>query len=148
MKAYLVIYGYEDELEVDSVFLDKKKAEAYIASNNQIPFDKYDKLRMREIALNPHVYKKSIVVVHGYINKNEEIKDLKIERIDRDGLEYLKYFTNDNIYLYSGKLYGEEDVVYFDGMIDVTLCKDLTKCDEYIKDIVVKRYSEYKAERR
>ena len=72
MKAYLIIYGYEDEIAVDSVFLDKKKAEAYIDANNQIPFDKYDKLRMREIVLNPHVYKKSIVVVHGYINKNEE----------------------------------------------------------------------------
>lgn len=148
MKAYLIIYGYEDETVVDSVFLDKKKAEAYIDANNQIPFGKYDKLRMREIMLNPHVYKKSIVVVHGYIDKNEEIKDLEIERIDRDDLEHLRHFTNDNVYLYAGKLYGEEDVVYFDGMMDVTPCEDLTKCDEYIKDIIAKKLLEYKEERR
>lgn len=142
MKAYLIIYGYEDEIAVDSVFLDKKKAEAYIDANNQIPFGKYDRLRMREIVLNPHVYKKSIVVVHGYINKNKEIKDLEIERIDRDGLEHLRHFTNDDVYLYAGKLYGEEDVVYFDGMMDVTPCEDLTKCDEYIKDIIAKKLLE------
>ena len=148
MKAYLIIYGYEDELAVDSVFLDKKKAEAYIDTNNQIPFDKYDKLRMREIVLNPHVSKKSIVDVHGYINKDEEIKDLEIERIDHDWLEHLRHFTNDDVYLYAGKLYAEEDVVYFDGLIDVTPCKDLTKCDEYIKDNIAKKLLEFKAERR
>ena len=38
MKAYLIIYGYDEDYEIDSVFLDKEKAEAYAAANNQIPF--------------------------------------------------------------------------------------------------------------
>ena len=101
---------------------------------------------MKEVMINSslHVYKKSIVIVHGYINKSEEIKDLKIERIDRDGLEHLRHFTNDYVYLYAGTLYGEEDVVYFDGMMDVSPCEDLTKCDEYIKDIIAKKLLEFK----
>lgn len=144
MKAYLIIYGYEDELEIDSVFLDEEKAEAYVTSNNQIPFDEYNKLRIEEVELNPRVYKKSIVMTHGYINRNKEIKNLELDRIDRDDLKNLRNFVNNDIYLYPGKLYVKEDVTYFDGMVDVTPCRDLSKCDEYIKDIVTKKYCEYK----
>ena len=137
MKAYLIIYGYDEDYEIDSVFLDKEKAEAYAAANNQIPFDESNKFRIREVELNPPTYNKPIVEVHGYIDKNEKIRDLEIERIDRDGLERLENFTNDNIDLYPGKLYGSKDVTFFDGTINVTPCKDLTKSDEYIKSVIM-----------
>lgn len=139
MKAYLVVYGYEDEYEIDSVFLNKEKAEAYVSANNQIPFDKYNAFRIEEVELNPPAHNKPVVEVHGYINKNKEIQDIEIERIDRNGLKLLEHFVNNDIYLYSGKLYGEEDVIFFDGMVDVTPCKDLTKCDKYIKDTIAKK---------
>lgn len=65
-----------------------------------------------------------------------------------DGLEHLRHFVNDDAYLYAGKLYGEEDVIYFDGMMDATLCEDLAKRDEYIKNIIAKKLLEFEAERR
>ena len=55
MKAYLVIhdsYGYEGEygkFEVDSVFLNKEKAEAYVERNNQIPFRSCAKFYIEEV---------------------------------------------------------------------------------------------------
>lgn len=145
MKAYLIVYGYEDEYEIDSVFLDKEKAKAYVSANNQIPFDKYNAFRIEEVELNPPAHNKPVVEVHGYINRNKEIQDIEIERIDRNGLKLLEHFVNNDIYLYSGKLYGVEDVIFFDGMVDVTPCKDLTKCDKYIKDIIAKKLCEYKS---
>lgn len=145
MKAYLIVSGYEDGYEIDSVFLDKEKVEAYVAANNQIPFDKYNEFRIEEVELNPSIYKRAVVEIHGYIDKDEDIKDLEIERIDRNSLKLLEHFIDNDISLYSGKLYGEEDVTFFDGMVDVTPCKDLTKCDKYIKDIIAKKSSEYKS---
>lgn len=145
MKAYLIVYGYEDEYEIDSVFLDKEKAEVYVSANTQIPFDKYNAFRIEEVELNPHAHNRPVVEVHGYINKNKEIQGIEIERIDRNGLKLLEHFVDNDIYLYSGKLYGEEDVIFFDGMVDVTPCKDLTKCDKYIKDIIAKKLCEYKS---
>ena len=143
MKAYLIVYGDSDEYEIDSVFIDKAEAEAYVAENNQIPYDMYDKFRIQEIELNPPVRKKWLVEVHGYINKNKEIQDLEIERIDREGLEQLKDFTGETVDLYPGKLYGMEDVIFFDGMIDVTSYKDKKprKCEEYIKNIVLEKFN-------
>ena len=143
MKAYLVVSGYEDEYIVDSVFLDRKEAESYIKENNQIPYDKYDVFRIEEVELNPPSIEKKIVVVHGNITKDNEIQDLEIERIDREGLKHFKDFTGDNIDLYSGMLYSIEYVIYFDGMIDVTPCKDLSKCHEYIKDAIMEKLKHY-----
>lgn len=36
MKAYLIISGYDENCEVDSVFLNKEEAIAYVAAGNQI----------------------------------------------------------------------------------------------------------------
>ena len=146
MKAYLITYGYEDEYGVDSVFLNKEKAEEYVSANNQIPFDKYNKFHIKEVELNPSVCKKSIVTIYGYINKNKKIKELEIDRVDRDDLKNLTNFSDNDILMYPVKLYGEKYVTCFDGMIDVTQCKDMTKCYQYIKDIVMKKYYEYKNE--
>lgn len=145
MKAYLVVSGYEDEYIVDSVFLDMKEAESYIKENNQIPYDKYDIFRIEETELNPSTIEKKIVVVHGHITKDNEIQDLEIERIDREGLKHLKDFTGDDIILYSGTLYSIEHVIFFGGIIDVTPCKDLNKCHEYIKDVVMEKLKHYKS---
>lgn len=155
MKAYAVVYdtgGFEDDEEtIDSIFLDKEKAEAYVEKYNQIPFWCYHKLHIKEAELNPMDNDKQIVDIHGYISK--KTVDLEIYRIERKDLDQLKDFTGDEIVFHPGKLREgsalfEEDVVYFNGMMDVTPCEDLTKCDEYIKDIIVKRYSEFKEERR
>ena len=59
--------------------------------------------------------------------KTKRFETLKIERIDRDGLERLENFTNDNIDLYPGRFYGSKDVTFFDGTINVAQCNDLTK---------------------
>ena len=148
MKAYLVVSGYEDEYIVDSVFLDRKEAESYIKENNQIPYDKYDVFRIEEVELNPPSIKKKIVVVHGNITKDNEIQDLEIERIDREGLKHFKDFTGDNIDLYSGMLYSIGYVIYFDGMIDVTPCTDLSKCHEYIKGVIMEKLKHYNPNQR
>lgn len=145
MKAFLVVSGYEDEYIVDSVFLDRKEAESYVDSSNQIPYDKYDIFRIEEVELNPPAIEKKIVVVHGDITKDNEIQDLEIERIDREGMKqwHLNDFTGDDIDLYSGMLYSIGHVIYFDGKIDVTSCKDLKKCDEYIKDVIMEKLKHY-----
>lgn len=153
MKAYAVVYrtggNEDDEVIIDSVFLDKEKAEAYVEKNNQIPFWCYHEFYIKETEFNPVDNDKQIVDIFGYINKNKKIGDLEIYRIERKDLDKLKDFTGDEITFRSGKLreeYGfgtlnlDEDVVFFNGMIDVTPCKNL----RYIKDIVIKRYSEYK----
>lgn len=145
MKAYLVVSGYEDEYEynVDSVFLDRKEAESYVKENNQIPYDKYDVFRIEEVELNPPTIEKKIVVVHGNITKDNEIHDLEIVRIDREILEWLKDFAGDDIDLHSGMYYGVVPVIFFDGKIDVTPCKDLSKCHEYIKDVIMEKLKHY-----
>ena len=155
MKAYAVVYnngGWEDDEEIiDSIFLDKEKAEAYVEKNNQIPFWCYHKFYIKEAELNPTDNDKQIVDIYGYIDK--KIVNFDIYRIERKDLDQLKDFTGDEITFRPGKLREgsalfEEDVINFDGTIDVTPCEDLTKCEEYIKDIVLKRYSEFKKERR
>ena len=151
MKAYLVVYyGYGDEFIIDSVFLDKEKAEDYIKKDKRIPFSVCDSFQIKEVELNPSANDKKIVKVHGYINKDKEFHNYKIERIDRKGMKRLKDFTGENIVLYRGvefdqrKIVGLEEVTFFDGTIEVTSCKDMQSCDRYIKDIVMKKYCEYK----
>lgn len=147
MKGYLVVYGYRDEFIVDSVFLDKEKTEDYVKENNLIPFGTYYALRIEEVEFNPSVNNKKIVEIYGYINKNKEIRDFEIERIDHEGIEQLKDFTGENIVLHQENIIGLEEVTFFGGTIDVTSCKDLQSCDRYIKDIVMKKYCEYKNEK-
>lgn len=146
MKAYLVLYGYCDEFTIDSVFLDKEKAEEYVKKDKRIPYSICDEFRIKEVELNPSVNDNKIVKVHGYINKDKEFHDYKIERIDREGMRKLKDFTGENIFLYKGtvfeqgKIFGLEEVIVFYGTIEVTSCKDIESCDRYIKDIVMKKY--------
>ena len=65
-------------------------------------------------------------------------------------MEELKDFTGEEITFNTRELHpiiGKKSYVTdFNGMIDVTPCKDRTKCDEYIKEIVMKKYCEYKNE--
>lgn len=149
MKAYLILYGYGDEFIVDSVFLDKEKAEEYVKKDKRIPYSICDEFRIKEVELNPSVNDKKFVKVHGYIDKNKEFHDYKIERIDREGMKCLKDFTGENIVLHrgsifeQGKIFGLEEVTFFDGTIEVTSCKDIESCDRYIKDIVMKKHCEY-----
>lgn len=151
MKAYVVIYGYSDEYELDSVFLSKEEAEAYVKKNNQIPYDDYDEFRIEELDLNPSAPDKQIVGVNGYINKDNEIKSFEIERVDRETMEGLKDFTGDDIVLYPKEKRYEVDfrnpenpyttieVTRFYGRIDVTPCKDLRNCGSYIKEVIKKK---------
>lgn len=37
MKAYLVYYGYGNEFIIDSVFLDKEKADVYVEKKQSDP---------------------------------------------------------------------------------------------------------------
>ena len=155
MKAYLVYYGYGGKFIVDSVFLDKEKAEDYVKKDKRIPYSICDEFRIKEVELNPSANDKKFVKVHGYIDKNKEFRDYKIERIDREGMKKLKDFTGENIFLYKGtvfeqgKIFGLEKVIVFYGTIEVTSCKDIESCDRYIKEIVMKKYCEYdKNERR
>ena len=155
MKAYLVYYGYGGEFIVDSVFLDKEKAEDYVKKDKRIPYSICDEFRIKEVELNPSANNKKFVKVSGYINKNKEFRDYKIERIDREGIKQLKDFAGENIVLHRGvelnprKIIGMEEVTFFNGTIEVTSCKDIESCDRYIKDIVMKKYCEYdKNERR
>ena len=154
MKAYLVLYGYCDEFNVDSVFLDKEKAEEYVKKDKRIPYSVCDTFRIEEVELNPSINDKKIVKIHGYIDKNREILDYMIERIDREDMKQLKDFTGENIVLHQGtvfdnrKIIGLKEVTFFDGTIEVTFCKDIQSCDQYIKEIVMKKFHEFKAERR
>ena len=147
MKAYLVVYGYSDgysdDYEFDSVFLNKEEAEAYVEENNRIPYDEQDELHIVEVELNASTPDKKFVIVHGYITEDKEIQALEIGRIDRESLEALKKFTEDDIILRPGKIYNVGDVTFFDGRIDVTSCKDLEKCDQYIKDTIMKKLEHY-----
>lgn len=139
MKAYLVgVFDYV--FHVDSVFLDKKEAMAYVEENNQIPFDDCDELCIEEVELNPSSYDKKIVRFHGYADKDKEIRDFVINRLDRENMEELKDFTGQEIRFRSAKY--ADDVTYFSGIIDVTHCSNLSKCDEYIKDIITKKLLE------
>ena len=65
-------------------------------------------------------------------------------------MEELKDFTGEEITFNTRELHpiiGKKSYITdFNGMIDVTSCKDLKKCDEYIKDIVMKKYCEYRNE--
>ena len=152
MKAYLVLYGYCDEFNIDSVFLDKEKAEEYVKKDKRIPYSICDEFRIEEVELNPSANDKRIVRVSGYIDKNKEFHDYKIERIDREGMKSLKDFTGENIVLHRGvelnkrKIIGLEEVTFFDGTIEVTSCKDIESCDRYIKDIIMKKYTVAKGE--
>lgn len=156
MKAYLIVhdsYGYEGEYgkyEVDSVFLDKEKAEAYVERNNQIPFCGNAEFYIEEVEFEPSDYDKQIVEIEGRITKDKKFEYFSIIRIEREDMEELKDFTGEEITFNTRKLdllMGKATyVTYFDGMIDVTPCKDLKKCDEYIKDIVMKKYCEYENE--
>ena len=144
MKAYLVgVFDYV--FHAESVFTDKKEAMAYVDEHNKIPFDGCDKLCIEEVELNPTFYKK-IVGIHGYVDKDKEIQNFEIHWIEHKDMEELKDFTGEKITFRPGE--WVEGTTNFDGIVDVTPCEDLTKCDEYIKDIVLKRYSEYKEERR
>ena len=122
------------------LFSPKQEAPASIGGRT---FTKCDLFRIQEIELNPPIRKKWLIEVHGHINKDKEIQDLEIERIDREGLEQLKDFTGETVYLYPGKLYGVEDVIFFDGTIDVTPYKDKNpkKCEAYIKNIVLEKFN-------
>ena len=55
-------------------------------------------------------------------------------------MEELKDFTGEKITFRPGK--WVEGTTDFDGIVDVTPCKDLTKCHEYVKDIVTKKLLE------
>ena len=143
MKAYLVVSGYDYDFEIDSVFINKEDAQDYIKKNNEIPFDDYYKFRIQEVELNPSDNEKKIVEIHGYANNDNEIRDLEIERIDREGLEQLKDFTGDDIALHLGMLYSVEKVIFFDGRIDVTSCKDLGTCNKYIEDTIIEKLKNY-----
>ena len=138
MKAYLVgVFDYE--FHADSVFLDKKEAMEYVKENNLIPFDGCDKLCIEEVELNPTSYKK-IVGIHGYADKDKDIQNFEIKRLESKDLEELKDFTGEKITFRPGK--WVEGTIDFDGIVDVTPCKDLMKCDEYIKDIITKKLLE------
>ena len=138
MKAYLVgVFDYV--FHADSVFLNKKEVMAYVEENNRNPFDGCDKLCIEEVELNPTSYKK-IVGIHGYADKDKDIQNLEITRIESKDMEEVKYFTGEKITFYPGK--WVEGTIDFDGIVDVTPCKDLTKCDKYIKDIVTKKLLE------
>ena len=73
-----------------------------------------------------------------------------IERIDREDMKQLKDFTGENIVLHQGtvfdnrKIIGLKEVTFFDGTIEVTFCKDIQSCDQYIKEIVMKKFHEFK----
>jgi hypothetical protein len=134
VKAYLVgVFDYV--FHAESVFLDKKEAMAYVEENNRIPFDGCDKLCIKEVELNPTSYKK-IVGIHGYADKDKDIQDLEIKRIESKDMEELKDFAGEKITFRPGK--WVEGTTDFDGIADVTPCKDLTKCHEYVKDIIAK----------
>lgn len=94
---------------------------------------------------------RQVVGIQGYITKDKEIMDFNIFRIERKDMEELKDFADDEITFHvrdiGNSLLSKVYVTDFYGMIDVTLCKDLPKCDEYIKDIVMKNYCEYKNEK-
>ena len=144
MKAYLVgVFDYV--FHAESVFTDKKEAMDYVDEHNKIPLDGCDKLCIEEVELNPTFYKK-IVGIHGYVDKDKEIQNFEIHWIEHKVMEELKDFTGEKITFRPRE--WVEGTTNFDGIVDVTPFEDLTKCDEYIKDIVVKRYFEYKAERR
>lgn len=143
MKAYVVVYGYEDDNEIDSVFIDKEEAEAYVRENNRIPYEEYDKCHIEEVDLNPSIPNRKIVIVHGCATKDKEIRSLVIERIDRESLEALKKFTKDDIIVYPGKRGNMVDLIFFHGRIDVSSCKDLKNCDKYIRTIIMKKLDYY-----
>lgn len=152
MKAYVVVYGYADEYEIHSVFLNKEEAEAFVKWNNNIPFADNETLWIEEVELDPSTNEKIIVGVSGHANKDNEIESFVIERLDP---KELKSFTGDEIVLYPAKKindmdyhhpekpYTMEKATTFYGKIDVSSCKDdLRNCDKYIKDVILKKINQ------
>lgn len=73
------------------------KAEDYVKKDKRIPYSICDEFRIEEEKLNPSANDKKIVRLSGYINKNKEFRDFKIERIDREGM---KQYINISIVIY------------------------------------------------
>ena len=72
------------------------KAEDYVKKDKRIPYSICDEFRIEEEELNPSANDK-IVRLSGYINKNKEFRDFKIERIDSEGM---KQYINISIVIY------------------------------------------------
>ena len=137
MKAYIVVYGYSDEYEIHSVFMNKEEAETFVKWNNDIPYGDNETLWIEEVELDPSTNGKMIVGVSGHANKDNEIESFMIERLDP---KQLKSFTGDEIHLYPEKPYTMEDATKFYGKIDVSSCKgDLRNCGDYIKEVIKKK---------
>ena len=147
MKGYLVVYGYRDEFIVDSVFLDKEKTEDYVKENNLIPFGTYYALRIEEVEFNPSVNNKKIVEIYGYINKNKEIRDFEIERIDHEGIEQLKDFTGENIVLHQENIIGLEEVAFFWRNNRCYFLQRSSKMRSIYQRYCYEKYCEYKNEK-
>ena len=149
MKAYVVIYGYSDEYEIHSVFMNKEEAETFVKWNNDIPYGDNETLWIEKVELDPSTNGKMIVGVSGHANKDNEIESFTIERLDP---KELKSFTGDDIVLYPAKKiidmdyhhpekpYNMENATKFYGKIDVSSCKDdLRNCGSYIKEVIKKK---------
>lgn len=146
MKAYVIVFGCDDDYEVDSVFMDKEKAEAYVRENNRIPYSDYDKCHIEEVDLNPSSYTKKVVFVHGhYSNKDKKIGLLDIGRVDRETMENedLQNLNGNDIKLFPRYRSSIGDITCFGGRIDVTSCKDSRSCVEYIRDEIMKKIEHY-----
>lgn len=142
MKAYVIVFGYDDVSEIDSVFMDKEKAEAYVRENNRMPYAEYDKCHIEEVDLNPSSYAKKIVFVHGYYsNKDKKIGLLDIGHVDRETMEIddLQNLNGNDIKLFPQYRSSIGDVTGFGGRIDITSCKDPRSCVEYIRDVIRKK---------
>ena len=124
MKAYVVVYGYSDEYEIHSVFMNKEDAETFVMWNNNIPYGDNETLWIEEVELDPSTNGKMIVGVSGHANKDNEIESFTIERLDH----------------HPEKPYTMEDATKFYGKIDVSSCKDnLANCGSYIKEVIKKK---------
>lgn len=142
MKAYVIVCGFEDVNEIDSVFMNKEEAEAYVRENNWIPYSDYDKYHIEEVDLNPSSYAKKIVFVHGYYsNKDKKIGLLDIGHVDRETMEIddLQNLNGNDIKLFPQYRSSIGDVTGFGGRIDITSCKDPRSCVEYIRDVIRKK---------
>lgn len=150
MKAYVIVCGFDDVNEIDSVFMNKEEAEAYVRENNRIPYSDYDKYHIEEVDLNPSSYTKKIVLVHGhYSNKDKKIRLLDIGRVDRETMENedLQNLNGNDIKVFPQYRSSIGDVTCFIGRIDVTSCKDSRSCVEYIRDEIMKKIEQYNQKR-
>ena len=146
MKAYVVVYGYGDDYEFDGVFLSKEEAEAYVKKNNQIPYTADDMLCIKEVELNPSSYAKNIVIVQGYYSvKDKKIGALEIGRVSRESMEAedLENLNGNDIIVLPENYSSIGEVKCFYGRVDVTPCKDPKRCDEYIRDVIMKKIEQY-----